>query len=58
MVAEFGYVHRLTDAEIITTFPHRRVPIASIRRVTEEVHIRLRFEDVQNDDTTPVTEAC
>jgi len=44
-----GYVQRIREADMITSFPHRHIPIASIREVTDEVYITLRYQDVQDD---------
>jgi hypothetical protein len=42
-----GYVQRLTDAEIITAHPYRHIPFSSIRRVTDDVYVGLRYEDIE-----------
>jgi hypothetical protein len=43
-----GFVQRITETEIITSFPHRHIPIASIREVTDKVYIALRNQDMQD----------
>ena len=43
-----GYVERLTDTEIITVLPCRHISLASIRDVSDGVHIVERYCDVQN----------
>ena len=42
-----GYVERMTDSEIITHFPCRHISLASIRRVTDDVYIAERFDELR-----------
>lgn len=45
-----GYVERVTDAEIITHFPCRRISLDSIRHVTDDVYITERFDDLREPE--------
>jgi hypothetical protein len=42
-----GYVERITETEIITVLPCRHISLASIRRVTDDVYIAQRYDDLQ-----------
>jgi hypothetical protein len=46
-----GYVERLTDSAIITHFPCRRIPVESIRRVTDDVYIDYRLSELEDIPT-------
>ena len=51
-----GYVQRLTETDIVTSYPHRRIPIASVRRITDEVFIGLRYDEVQDEQSLEGTD--
>lgn len=42
-----GYVERMTDSVIITHFPCRHIAFGSIRRVTDDVYIAERYEQLR-----------
>lgn len=42
-----GYVERITEVEIITLYPCRRILFSSIRRVTDAVYIAERYDELQ-----------
>lgn len=46
-----GFVERLTEHEIITVLPCRHIPLASIRRVTEDVYIAQRYGDLLEEQS-------
>lgn len=48
-----GYVERMTEAQIVTLFPCRHISLASVLRVTDEVHIAQRYSEVQETPLLP-----
>lgn len=45
-----GYVERVTDAEIITNFPCRRISLDNIRYVTDDVYITERLDELREQE--------